>query len=90
MNRNELLNDLHEMVCVVEFNKTNGEYRKMRCTLIPEFLPERVQTADVKPHTKPENVMAVWDTDKNAFRSFKLENVTSVNGVAVEGIAYGS
>lgn len=86
MNRNELLNELHEMVCVVEFVKQNGEHRRMECTLLKDFMPERVATGDVRE--RPAHLMSVWDTEKNAFRSINLDTVKAVNGNKVDGIQY--
>ncbi len=61
----------------VTFTKKDGSVREMNCTL---------QEGVVVPHenktdrTKVENdeVLAVWDIDKNAWRSFRLDTVKSV------------
>ncbi len=60
---------------VVTFTKNNGENRVMNCTLRPEVLPEN--TSKTK---RPENpdVLSVWDLDKNAWRSFRLDSISSV------------
>ena len=83
MTRDELVGDLLSMVCVVEFNKVDETSRRMECTLIPSFLPETNNSgpSEIDPETQ-----TVWDVESNGFRKFKLQNVTSVNGVQVDGI----
>lgn len=61
----------------VVFTKKDGTDREMNCTL---------QEGVVVPHenktdrTKVENdeILAVWDIDKNAWRSFRLDTIKSI------------
>lgn len=61
----------------VTFTKTDGTERVMKCTL---------QEGVVVPHTKTtervkeenNNILAVWDMEKNAWRSFRLDTITQV------------
>lgn len=59
---------------IVEFNKANGEYRKMRCTLSESVLPPS-QSTEAKTYTGDENHMAVWDLDAQGWRSFIFDNI---------------
>jgi hypothetical protein len=79
---------LHTMLlenkCVVEFTKVNGEVRSMPCTLKAEFIPDPTPApnfSDPEVVTKVKkqnpNVMSVWCLDKNAWRSFRIDNVIS-------------
>ena len=74
--RETVVTDLKHNVCDIVFTKTNGEERIMRCTLMEKFLPE------TKDHytTKKENleVVPVWDLEKNAWRSFRLDSVIKI------------
>lgn len=76
--RDTLLKDLKQNVVEVHFLKVDGTNRKMKCTLIPKWLPQNsnMQYLD-EMHNKEENkaTLAVWDLEKNAWRSFKIENV---------------
>lgn len=72
------IDDLREMlsddILTVTFTKKNGETRVMRCTLIADYLPETNGKSTVPYNTN----VTVWDMEKNAFRSFKFDSVTSV------------
>jgi hypothetical protein len=59
----------------ITFKKADGSIRHMHCTLHADLLPEA--TAETTSNRK-ENIdtLSVWDIDKQAWRSFKLENVT--------------
>jgi len=79
MTRRAKLNDeLNKKICIVEFTKIDGTLREMPCTLDTAYLPP----VALKEHHstklfKPE-VMSVWCTDKEAWRSFRVENVISI------------
>lgn len=65
-------------VVTVEFEKTNGELRKMSCTLHPEYLPKDFDP-NAEPKKKPNpDVRSVWDINKQAWRSFRWDSVKSV------------
>lgn len=65
---------LSKHIVMVNFTKKDGSERIMTCTLREDY---------VKPHVKKtervkkinEEVLSVWDVDKDAFRSFKPELV---------------
>ena len=65
----------------ITFTKVNGETRTMPCTLDPNIFPKPVKEGverDIPTEERnPEN-MAVWVTDANGWRSFKIMNVTKV------------
>lgn len=75
-NREELLNALHNSICVVTFTKKNGEERVMSCTLNEEFLPEQIDLEEAIQKKKPNpDVVAVWDTDIGEWRSFRWDSL---------------
>jgi hypothetical protein len=76
--RESLINDLKLHTCEIRFTKVNGEKRIMHCTLLPEHLPASTdRTALEEAHTRPENqdVIAVWDLQASAWRSFRVDSV---------------
>jgi len=71
----------------VTFKKVDGEIRTMPCTLNEALLPVVVQitpTADTPaPRVKKFNptVMSVFCTDKQEWRSFRIENLISLRAM---------
>jgi hypothetical protein len=80
--RDKLLSDLRNNAIEVHFTKVNGENRAMRCTLMPRLLPESYvksleeQESEKGFHNKNPDVIAAWDLEKAAWRSFKINSVT--------------
>lgn len=61
----------------VKFFKTDGSERIMNCTLKEDMItPYEKKTDRVK--VPNDEVCAVWDLDKNEWRSFKYDNVIEV------------
>ena len=87
VNRDDILKDLRNYVIEVHFNKVNGEQRVMRCTLRPDLLPAKYvedineQNQEKEFHQSNPDVIAAWDIQKNAWRSFRIDNVTYVQNV---------
>lgn len=79
--RDTLLKDLRNSVIEVTFTKVNSEQRQMRCTLVPNFLPESYrnnideQKGEKEYHQKNPDVIVCWDIHKQGWRSFKIESV---------------
>lgn len=71
----------------VTFKKVDGEIRTMPCTLNEALLPVVVQikpTADTPlPRVKKFNptVMSVFCTDKQEWRSFRIDNLISLKAM---------
>jgi len=82
MLRSEAINRLLSDEVVVEFTKTNGEYRRMRCTLREEAISQYQPKGEVKTkEEKPKANQSVWDVDANGWRSFLWSNVKTFDGV---------
>lgn len=79
MSRNEMIEQLRLRECRVIFKKIDGEERDMKCTLQENVLPEkyRVRADDDKAGQPSEAVIRAWDVNKEAFRSFRVDNVVS-------------
>lgn len=76
MNRNELIEHLSANICEVTFTKVNGEQRVMPCTLREDLLPVRNENSTERKVN--ENVLSVWVTDANGWRSFRIDSVTDI------------
>ncbi len=82
--KESLLTLLHEGVCKVTFTKINGEKRIMPCTLKASLLPPLpVKLVEPPSHQvgMPDpatEVLKVFCIDKQAFRSFRIANVTDI------------
>jgi len=83
-NKQELKDLLKKKIVSVTFLKTDKTERKMLCTLKEEILPV-VESKEPKRTKKDnDNVLAVWDLEKEAFRSFRVDSVTDYQ-VVTEG-----
>ena len=77
--RNEMIEQLQAQDCRVVFTKVNGEQRDMMCTLMETVLPKATKDplSQKKVRAVNEAVVVAWDVNKEAFRSFRVENVVS-------------
>lgn len=87
MTKDEMKSELKSHVRIVSFTKANGDRRDMTCTLLPEYLPKQ-DDSKVSRGSKKENpdTLAVWDVDKEAWRSFRLDSVLDLSSVQVDGV----
>lgn len=78
-NRDEMIEQLRQRNCRVIFKKVNGEERDMICTLQEDVLPAATKDPITQKKVREVNpeVLAVWDVNKEAFRSFRVDNVIS-------------
>ena len=65
-------------LAVVTFTKIDGTERTMPCTTDPSLMPEFAISEHHQTRLFNPETMSVWCTDKQAWRSFKTMNVTSV------------
>ena len=77
MTRDEMINALRQSNCRVVFTKVNGEVRDMLCTLEESVLPELKSKPEDKKRQPNEAIIRAFDLNKEEFRSFRVENVTS-------------
>ena len=66
---------LKKHIIELKFVKVDGTERQMTCTLKENELPKLENKEPKKEKRINENVLAVWDLDKKAFRSFRLDSV---------------
>lgn len=65
---------LKSNICKIKFTKTNGEVREMICTLKDDVVVPHEKTTD-RVKAINEEVLAVWDCEKNAWRSFRFDSI---------------
>lgn len=80
MTRSEMIEQLLTRDCRVIFTKVDGEERDMVCTLQESVLPAAKQADPLtqkKVRAVNEETVVAWDVKKEAFRSFRVDNVIS-------------
>lgn len=78
IDKKELTNLLKQKVVTIRFKKRDNSIRKMVCTLSEEYLPEPepLTEGEVKRTKKDNaNTLPVWDLEKLAWRSFRVDSV---------------
>tara|TARA_R110000868_G_scaffold264221_1_gene522811 strand:+ start:243 stop:503 length:261 start_codon:yes stop_codon:yes gene_type:complete len=79
--RNELVSILKESVANVKFLKVDGTERIMSCTLKQDIVPQEIEKdtlSEKKIRSVNEEVLPVWDTEKNGWRSFRVDAVLDI------------
>ena len=78
-----IVDQLRSNVLEVSFVKVDGDTRVMPCTLLTEYMPELSETKvqKVDDYSVNKSVIRAFAIDKQAWRSFRLENVTGVRVV---------
>ena len=72
--KNTLRNGIHQVV----FTKKDGTERTMMCTLSESIIPQEHKPKEGSTHKVNDNVLAVFDTEKQGWRSFTIADVKSV------------
>jgi hypothetical protein len=78
MTKDEVKKVLAEGVATVTFTKKDGTKRVMKATLDPQNLPVVETRANSKPRKENPDVVAVYDMEKSAWRSFRIDSVNSI------------
>lgn len=66
----------------VLFLKKDGSQRRMKCTLRQDLLPAQVDLEEaVQKKTPNPDLAAVWDIDKQAWRSFRYDSIIGFSEV---------
>lgn len=77
ISKGELIEMLNEGIISVQFEKTDGTLRTMRCTLREDMIRAHENKTDRKKIAN-ENVLPVWDIDADAWRSFRVDSIKDV------------
>lgn len=74
--RKEIVDELSKGVHQVTFTKLDGTERTISCTLDSAILPNLKDKDSAKPIN--ENIITAYCVDKKEWRSFRVENVKSI------------
>ena len=80
----ELKEILSNTVSTVVFTKVDGTERELKCTLLPEYLPAKPVVegqqllTEALPRKENPDTLAVWDMERNGWRSFRTDSVKAV------------
>jgi len=79
--RDGLIDMLRHNVVTVTFTKVNGDERVMKCTLLPDHIPNApTQNGTLVVEGKPaSNAVAVWDLNAQGWRSFRVASVKNIS-----------
>jgi len=77
VSKTNIMNMLHNGIINIKFTKTDGSERTMKCTLIDSIVKPYEKKTD-KEKTINENILSVWDIEKDAWRSFRLDSVLEI------------
>lgn len=69
----------------VDFNKINGDFRSMTCTLDESLIPVKEEKAVKTERKLPHDSIAVYDRNALGWRSFKVGSVISISTVDEAG-----
>ncbi len=60
----------------------------MFATLMADYLPTVISEEQVAhvPRAQNDEVLAVWDLDKQAWRSFRLDSITKIEYIGVDRV----
>jgi hypothetical protein len=82
MVKSDVVNELKTSIVDIEFVKKDGSTRFMTCTLREESLPAQKDVEEVISAKTPNtDVLAVFDTINQGWRSFRWDSLKKVNGV---------
>jgi len=76
--KEELIKLLKQRVVTIKFKKKDDTIRKMVCTLSEDYLPEPeevIEGQEKKSKKENPNTLPVWDLEKLAWRSFRVDSV---------------
>ena len=73
--REWLISLLEQSPVEVVFTKKDGTERTMKCTLMEKFLPE----TEGSDRPRNDETLAVYDLEKEGWRSFRWDSVKQVN-----------
>jgi len=69
---------LQEREVVVDFEKADGAFRSMKCTLNQDLGAKYTMTENKTPRKPNPDVCAVWDTTQQAWRSFRWDRIKRI------------
>lgn len=79
----EMKQILQNNVAMVVFTKADGTERELKCTLLPEYLPNKVNDGqqllqESLPTNQNLTTISAWDLENQAWRSFRIDSVKNI------------
>ena len=62
----------------VDFEKANGEFRSMKCTLREDLGAKYTVKENITPKKPNPDVCVVWDVNQSAWRSFRWDRIKRI------------
>jgi len=78
-----IVDELQDNIAVFTFRKKDGTIREMVATLAEKLIPEDMQPKSDKPIKENNEVVRVFDTVIQQWRSFRIDSLLSVNGIGI-------
>lgn len=75
--KEELKEHLQHHIMNISFEKKDGTKRDMLCTLLKDYLPTGDKKQTIRTKKENPDVLAVWDLEKGAFRSVRMNALIS-------------
>ena len=75
--RDWLVGVLKDLPVTISFTKKDGTKRDMKCTLNGDLIGSENAPKGVE-RSKPTESLAVFDLEKNAWRSFRWDSITEI------------
>ena len=81
MTKENLVELLRHEILDIEFTKVDGTERVMKCTLLPEYVPNAPMNNGkvLLQEGKGSDNISVWDTESNGWRSFRINSVKNIS-----------
>jgi mannitol/fructose-specific phosphotransferase system IIA component len=77
LSKTNVINMLQTGIVNVKFTKTDGSEREMKCTLLESIAIPHVKKTDREKKIN-DNIISVWDVDKQDWRSFRFDSIISI------------
>jgi WYL_2, Sm-like SH3 beta-barrel fold len=78
LSKSTIMHMLQSSIVNVKFTKTDGSEREMKCTLMDDLIKPHEKKTDREKKIN-ENVVSVWDVDKEGWRSFRFDSIISIH-----------
>jgi hypothetical protein len=69
----------------ITFKKVDESMRVMKCTLMKDRLPVLDESVERKPRKENDQVLNVWDLEKEDWRSMRIDSVLNVEELVEDG-----
>lgn len=79
LDKNSLKKIFQQFDTTIIFTKVDGTERVLRGTLNPELLPVNDDWDGISDTRQNDEVLAVWDLDKQAWRSFRMDSIKDIH-----------